>query len=643
METLTWYFELIDKMSGPAKTIAHAVGSVSSALKQAKGSSAGFGSAIGAHMKSARAAVMSVGRSASAVGGAFRDSIDTLKDWGSPLVSIATTGIAAVSAIGAVAAAFGSAALEALAFKDEALASLNVLTGSERQGQVAFLGSQMVGRQTSYDTRGVIRARQQIAGAGFDNRAADSIFSLAADLGALSGEGAAGMQRAVLALGQINNAGRGTTLDVRQLQNVGLNMSRFYEAAAKRLGIGGSGAALNRRMAAMLSHGQIDSTTTIAAAMDAVQAQTGLRLGGLAQKQGESLTGQISNIKSAFEDFIMSMDLNSPGLQGLKNFLKSISDTLTPGSAAGQRLMSILNSGASMLGGLLSGITKDDVAGFVDKILAAVRALVPHVMNWFRIFRAFFGGFARGAIVVGLALAVALGKIGENETMLDIFEKAGVLLGVLMAIIGGAIVIVTGVVVTIIGGLQELALWFATFASEAGTAWGEVWDSIRSLWNDVVAPWFVGLATEAYAWGVNIIEGLINGIKSAPGAIRDAVVGVGQGIKDTFTGLFDMHSPSRVMMRMGGYVSEGFAIGIAGGAGAAQDEINGLFDMPSPSAIRAGVRGASRGTSLAGAQITVQVDARGASDPDAVANAVAAQLPSALAEALLQLEGAELS
>ncbi|MCM3032837.1 hypothetical protein [Niallia sp. MER 6] len=49
------------------------------------------------------------------------------------------------------------------------------------------------------------------------------------------------------------------------------------------------------------------------------------------------------------------------------------------------------------------------------------------------------------------------------------------------------------------------------------------------------------------------------------GAVKDAVTGIGEKIKNGFTGFFDIHSPSRVMKNeVGKFIPAGIAEGITG-------------------------------------------------------------------------------
>ena len=62
--------------------------------------------------------------------------------------------------------------------------------------------------------------------------------------------------------------------------------------------------------------------------------------------------------------------------------------------------------------------------------------------------------------------------------------------------------------------------------------------------------------------GKNIIQGLINGIKSMASSIVSSVKGVVYGAIEGAKNLLGIHSPSRVFMEFGEYTGEGFINGI---------------------------------------------------------------------------------
>ena len=92
-----------------------------------------------------------------------------------------------------------------------------------------------------------------------------------------------------------------------------------------------------------------------------------------------------------------------------------------------------------------------------------------------------------------------------------------------------------------------------------------VWASIKAWWNDGMA-WLASMPARMAQAGAAIMAGLANGIRNGLGAARDAIVGAGDAVVGWFKEKLGIRSPSRVFMQLGGWVSEGAALGIAGKA-----------------------------------------------------------------------------
>ena len=68
--------------------------------------------------------------------------------------------------------------------------------------------------------------------------------------------------------------------------------------------------------------------------------------------------------------------------------------------------------------------------------------------------------------------------------------------------------------------------------------------------------------------GINVIQGIANGLMAAPKILFEAVSSVGNALMQMFAGFFDMHSPSRKMKVQVGYqLAAGIADGLTMGAG----------------------------------------------------------------------------
>jgi TP901 family phage tail tape measure protein len=202
--------------------------------------------------------------------------------------------------------------------------------------------------------------------------------------------------------------------------------------------------------------------------------------------------------------------------------------------------------------------------------------------------------------------------------------------------------------VWLFGALRMLAVFlmanpivaaFAAMAAAAYLVWRN-WDGISAgaaaLWQDLVA-----MKDRFFAAGGELMAGLVNGITSRVQAVRDAIVGVANAVGGWFREKLGIASPSKVFMQYGGWISEGAALGIAGGQGAVRNAALAMATaatatMPmaaDAAALRIDSRaplmahGAGMGAPMGGGTtISITVNAAPGMDEKALARAVAAEV-----------------
>jgi TP901 family phage tail tape measure protein len=84
-------------------------------------------------------------------------------------------------------------------------------------------------------------------------------------------------------------------------------------------------------------------------------------------------------------------------------------------------------------------------------------------------------------------------------------------------------------------------------------------EKIIGIWNEAQS-FLEGI--DLFSIGSDIIQGLIDGIVSKVGAVASAIKDVTSAITGKIKSILDIHSPSRVMMELGGYTTEGLEEGI---------------------------------------------------------------------------------
>ena len=88
-----------------------------------------------------------------------------------------------------------------------------------------------------------------------------------------------------------------------------------------------------------------------------------------------------------------------------------------------------------------------------------------------------------------------------------------------------------------------------------------IWTTIQNAFNNGVA-WLTGLASTMAQIGRDIISGLINGITERIGALTEKINSVKNTIVGGLKNALQVHSPSKVTMELGTFVTEGLAIGM---------------------------------------------------------------------------------
>ncbi|WP_280102469.1 phage tail tape measure protein [Sinorhizobium fredii] len=228
--------------------------------------------------------------------------------------------------------------------------------------------------------------------------------------------------------------------------------------------------------------------------------------------------------------------------------------------------------------GLLTTVTQ-----FVTKLAEWIDALAktnPELLKWGTILAGLTA--ALGPVVIALGgMAAAIAAIGLPIT----------------AVVAG----ITALTVAVVAFWPEIqAAWewvkklfdlFVLLHTQALVAviqkFQELGTSIKAALSgvvDEVVAAFQALPGKMMEIGGQIIDGLIQGIKARWESVKGGVADIATGIKDTFTGFFDIHSPSRVMEAIGMNIMQGLGIGmnnlrgeVVGVAGGVAADVKGTF------------------------------------------------------------------
>lgn len=267
-----------------------------------------------------------------------------------------------------------------------------------------------------------------------------------------------------------------------------------------------------------------------------------------------------------------------------------------------------------------------DVIGAIGPLIQTIQGvLVPVIQALMPVIVTVFGVIAnvvRSAMqIVQGVIQVVTGIITGNWSRVwsGIQNVFGGIWNTIVALVGGAIRIVwssiqsgLGLVKSIVSGaLGAVGRFFSD-------TWRNVTNGVSSMIGNVTGFFggLLGKITGAIGnagralWnvGVQIIQGLIDGIGSMMGAIGRAILSLVPGpIVGVFKDLLGIHSPSRVFRGFGVNIGEGLVLGIQDMHGDVKDAVAGLAGIPAGATMKAptiqagGVQGAIAAAALAGA------------------------------------------
>ena len=322
--------------------------------------------------------------------------------------------------------------------------------------------------------------------------------------------------------------------------------------------------------------------------------------------------GKASFIGSMDKEFSARSGTTDNGLALLKN---SFSELMT---IVGERLLPVISKVSSALAGfmqdltdfaaanpalvdsllILGGILAGVVVGFsgltalmgvlsISWIVAA-RAMSP-LFTAFKVMRSVGWLFSRGLLQI-IRFLPMVGSAFVKLGMMLLTTPIGIaltLLGVAAymlyrnwdAVVAGAKALWQGLGVFVGGVVNAIVSFFGTcwerikayFGGGIGNISAQIlrWSPLNLFYQVFrgVMSWFgVQLPSSFTQFGANIIQGLLNGLKSKFESVKTWFAQQAASLKQTFAGVMGIHSPSRVFRRFGGWMMEGLQIGLDKGA-----------------------------------------------------------------------------
>lgn len=283
--------------------------------------------------------------------------------------------------------------IEAAQFRQNALSGLEYMLGSREQAVKIFADAQKLAADTPLDTDKVISGIKQLVTSGFSGEDSTLLFKAVADQAAKFADDPAMQDKVIAAFSRVKGRGVATGEDLESFRVAGFRAENIVSELRNKKNLaplfknikqGASEEDIIKEVKKVLGEGKIGSTTFLNAALASLEkgSKNGDKdIGEFAKKMGKvSLTGTISNFKSAFGDLLKSTDVqNWKGVQALQGFLTKITEALQ--SDVGKGLLKTIEDIIDSLLGGLSKITDSDIKGFVGTISKIGEGAVDVIKN----------------------------------------------------------------------------------------------------------------------------------------------------------------------------------------------------------------------------------------------------------------------
>lgn len=331
-----------------------------------------------------------------------------------------------------------SSVIDAAQFRQNAISGLKYMLGTEEEAASIFKQAQELAKKTPLDTHKVLEGVTELAAAGFGGQESMELFKLVADQAAKFSLDPQMQSKVINTLSAIKNQGKATGENLGSLRAAGFNEEKIAEALLedpnlaplfKKIKIPGMfGApgkfvdqskadklAILQQVRSVLGEGRVGSYDLINAAIKSVEKESGQGIGEFAGEMGaKSLTGTISNVKSAFTDLLESTSVDKwAGVEALQKFLTKVSENLDPKNA--KAFLGTVEKLTEAVFGGLGKITDSDIQGFLQTLSLMAEKLIgflKEAWGWFdKILHAEPGGFidAVGGTLLEIAKYIGAG------------------------------------------------------------------------------------------------------------------------------------------------------------------------------------------------------------------------------------------
>ncbi len=380
---------------------------------------------------------------------------------------------AAIGLVGLTAASVGFG-LKTAASNEQALISFKQLLGTQAQAEAFFDEIKGFAATTPFELDPLRDASARLLAVGLEAGRVIPLMRSLGDATSAMGTGSEGINRAVLALSQMQLKGKVTGEELLQLQEAGIPA---IDALAAKLGIDIPAAQ------ALVSAGQV-KVNDLFVALETYAGPAMARVKGMMDVQALSLTGLFSTLKDTVSQGLA--EAMEPAIPAIKALMPDITDAI---------------SGAL-------GAVGPSLGVLVTAVLGALESLLPAVVPIIDLFGQGLGAVfvALAPVAVGLAeplKAIGAGLVQVLQAVLPLLGPLGILAGSLGTALGQVFFAISPALEDLAVALGELIVAFAPLFPVLGQVISQllvallpVITQVVSVIADALAPAIVELAPQ---------------------------------------------------------------------------------------------------------------------------------------------------
>lgn len=442
--------------------------------------------------------------------------------------------------------------------------ALTTLTGSAEEANQIIEQIKKDAASTPFDVSGLVQANQLLISAGVSSDSArEDILALGNAISATGG-GNEELSRMAVNLQQIKNVGKASSLDIKQFAYAGIDV---YGLLADSMGI-------TREEASNLDVTYEDLTKALRDA-----AGEGGKYAGAMEAQSKTFNGQVSNLKDNLDQFIG--DAMTPLFDLLKDdILPIVNEIIQGGGNLDELIPALTEKIVAFIGETLNKMIEalpqileigiQVIIALINGITQQLPTLIPTIVNVVVLLVETLIDNLPMIIDAGIDLILALVE-GIIDATPQLIEKIPEIITKLVLALTDPAMLAK----LITAGIQLILALLGGFIDAIPRLLIEAKNLPKKIANNILTKI---KETDWKSLGSNMLDGILNGLTKFGSKIKEAAKKIFNEVKNRVKSFFGISSPAKAMMPLGGYITQGVAVGIEAETDSLDDAIDEVND-----------------------------------------------------------------